>query len=90
MQVTRNESNFVYGDYRLIVELSNDAHWFWDASRDAHGTTSNNVAMCKPSSWKKSITDRPNAAQWAYVQTIPQAVARASVNALNQSQFNEW
>lgn len=80
LQVTRKESNFVYGDYKLIVELSHDARWFWDAKEDAHGTTSNNVAMSKPKRWKDCIVSKPDMAQWTYAQTIPKAVANATLN----------
>lgn len=67
----------MYGDYKLIVELSEDAHWFWRATEDAHGTTSNEVAMNNPVRWKDSIVYKPNTAQWTYAETIPQAVANA-------------
>ena len=70
----------MYGDYKLLVELSQDAHWFWDAMNNAHGTTSNNVAMSRPDNWKDHIVKQPNAAQWTYAQTIPQAVANVSLN----------
>jgi hypothetical protein len=80
LQIQREESNFVYGDYKLIVELSHDAHWFWDATKDAHGTTSNKLAMSKPDRWKKYIAGQPNAAQWTCAQTIPYAVASSASN----------
>ena len=69
----------MYGDYKLLVELSHDAHWFWNPSEDAHGTTSNNVAMSKSESWKEHIKDYPDAAQWTYAKTIPQLMANASL-----------
>jgi hypothetical protein len=47
LQLQRQESNFVYDNYKLIVELFYDAHWFWDASKNAHETTSNLVTLSK-------------------------------------------
>jgi hypothetical protein len=38
--------------------------------------------MSKPLSWKKHIIHCPNAAQWTYAQTIPQAVVRYCTSAL--------
>ena len=78
-QVERHKSNFVYGDYKLIVELSDDAHWFWRATEDVHGTTSNRLAMDRPERWKDCIIQRQNGAQWTFAQTIPKAVADASM-----------
>jgi hypothetical protein len=77
----------VYSDYQLIVELSHDSHWFWNAANDAHGTTSNNLAMSKPDKWRDYITGKPDAAQWSYVQTIPKAVANASIK---QPRVDVW
>ena len=69
----------MYGDFKLIVELSYDAHWFWNAFEDAHGSTSNKLAMRNPKRWKGCIKSHPEDAQWTYAQTIPQAVAAASL-----------
>jgi hypothetical protein len=79
LQVTRKESNFVYGDFKLIVELSHDCHWFWNAFEDAHGSTSNWLAMTNPSNWQSHIKSHPDDAQWTYAQTIPKAVADAAL-----------
>ena len=80
-QVNRKESNFVYTDYRLIVELSHDAQWFWMAARDAHGTTTNRVAMDNPEKWKDAIDRHPDKAQWTSAHTIPLRVAKAAMTA---------
>jgi hypothetical protein len=80
LEVKRNESNFVYYDYKLILELAQDMHWFWRAWIDAHGTTTNNLVMCKPEKWKRYIIKDGEAAQWTSVQTIPRTVANAMQN----------
>jgi hypothetical protein len=70
----------VYGDFKLIVELSHDAHWFWAfwrAESDTHGTSSNKLVMMKLVTWKDGVVSNPNGAQITYAQTIPVAVARA-------------
>ena len=78
LQVTWGKFNFVYGDYKLVVELSEDARWFWNASNDAHGTISNGLIMDGPVRWKDCIVKQPDGGQWTFTQTIPQTVANAA------------
>jgi hypothetical protein len=68
----------VWGNYRLILELNQGSHWFWRSNIDAHGTTTNNIAMRHPGAWKTraQLEDEENA-QWTRVNTIPKAVADA-------------
>jgi hypothetical protein len=60
----------------LILELNEGSHWFWRADVDAHGTTTNMIAMAYPGRWKTTaIRDDGDNAQWTRVSTIPKAVA---------------
>jgi hypothetical protein len=79
--MTRREGNFVWGNHKLIVELNEGTHWFWCADVDAHGTTTNNVAMSYPGKWKASAIcdDEDGIGQWTRVSTIPKAVADATL-----------
>jgi hypothetical protein len=77
-QVKRRESNFVWGNYKLILELNEGTHWFWRANIDAHGTTTNKIPMTYPGRWKSpTLLDEEENAQWTRVNTIPKAVANA-------------
>jgi hypothetical protein len=88
LQIHRKESNFVYSDYKLIVELSYDCHWFWNAAEDAHGTTTNQLTMSKPVRWKDGTIHMLDKAQWTSAQMIPLAVASASLR--NSQPDNIW
>jgi hypothetical protein len=68
----------VWGNYCLVLELNQGSHWFWRSDIDAHGTTTNKVAMRYPGAWKTraQLKDEENA-QWTRVNTIPKAVADA-------------
>ncbi|KAF9521914.1 hypothetical protein CPB83DRAFT_840876 [Crepidotus variabilis] len=41
----RKSSNFFWASHNLLVELSSNAYWFWNASEDEHGTTINHLLM---------------------------------------------
>jgi len=78
-QVHRRESNFVLGNHWVILELNEDSHWFWRANVDAHGTTTNQIAMQHPKKWKApNFLDKEDVAQWTRANTIPKAVADAT------------
>ena len=77
-QIDRTEANFVYGDYKLVVELIEDSHWFWRAYHDAHGTTSSYTVLCNPKTWKQAAKDQPHLGQWTDGHTIPARVADAA------------
>ncbi|KAJ8694135.1 hypothetical protein PTI98_009069 [Pleurotus ostreatus] len=76
-KVPRSESNFVWGDHKLIVELAEGARWIWRASRDRHGSTANSVALSNPNNWRTMCEKDPEACQWTRVSTIPRRVAMA-------------
>ena len=77
-QVKRFESNFVFGNHKVIVELNTGSHWFWRAAVDAHGTTTNMLAMRYPGEWKSALTLKQDRAVWTRATTIPKAVALAA------------
>lgn len=77
-KVHRRESNFVWGNHKLILELNEGTHWFWRANLDAHGTTANKVAMRYPGKWKTpALLKQEEIAQWTRANTIPKAVGDA-------------
>ena len=74
----RRESNFIWGNHQVILQLNEGTHWFWRAHIDSHGTTANQVAMKHSGQWKTpEFLDREDNAQWTRVNTIPKAVADA-------------
>jgi hypothetical protein len=78
-EVGRRESNFVWGNHKLILQLNKGSHWFWRADIDAHGTTTNKLVMTHPGRWKTAaILEEDEMAQWTRVNTIPKAVADAT------------
>ncbi|KAF7426598.1 hypothetical protein PC9H_008967 [Pleurotus ostreatus] len=76
-KVPRSESNFVWGDHKLIVELAEGARWIWRASQDRHGSTANSVALSNPDNWRTMCKKDPEACQWTRVSTIPRRVVMA-------------
>ena len=68
-QVKSHESNFVYTSHALVIELAEEAYWFWNAPYDAHGSTLNNLALSHPRSYHGYVTlERAyNRAQWTRV-----------------------
>jgi len=77
-EVKRHEKNFYWSSHRLIVELKEQAHWFWDASKDEHGTTigSDDIKDEKhkpPTS--AFVRDHLEDAQLTRVSVLPKAVA---------------
>jgi hypothetical protein len=76
--VHRDESNFVFGNHKVILQLNQGSHWFWRANIDMHGTTTNKVAMQHPCKWKTpEFLENADIAQWTHVNTIPKAVVGA-------------
>ena len=65
----------------MILELNKGTHWFWRADVDAHGTTTNMIAMAYPGRWKTTAIndDEGDNSQWTRVSTIPKAVADATL-----------
>jgi hypothetical protein len=60
--------------------LNEGTQWFWRANLDAHGTTTNQVVMRHPGKWKTpEKLDEGENAQWTRVNTIPKAVADATL-----------
>ena len=77
-KVERHEKNFYWSSHRLILELEEQAHRFWDASNDEHGTTigSNDIngEICVlPTS--AFVRDHIEDAQLTWVSVLPKAVA---------------
>jgi hypothetical protein len=54
-------------------------YWFWNAPKDAHGTTQNSLSLQHPKSYKKYINKKgqKELAQWTRVFVIPHAVREA-------------
>src|ERR1700723_635316 len=77
IKVKDDESSFVYGDYKLLVEMEADMHWIWEARRSLQGTTVNRVAGERPKYWKTWAKKHPDAAQWTRVNVISHQVAMA-------------
>jgi hypothetical protein len=79
VQIPRNESNFVWTSHNLVVELDHMTYWFWNAPKDAHGTTQNALSLRHPKSYKKYINKpgQKERAQWTRVFVIPTAVGDA-------------
>jgi hypothetical protein len=76
-QVKRHESNFVWCSHSLVLELAENAIWFWDAPADKHGTTMNSLALHHPKSYKSFITKEPERAQWTRACVMTHAVMAA-------------
>ena len=55
----------------MILELNEGTHWFWRADIDAHGSTTNVIAMAYPGRWKTTAIndDDGDNAQWTRVST---------------------
>lgn len=45
LKVPCTESNFVWTDYKLIVELTEVSHWYWNVPHDLHDATMNVVNL---------------------------------------------
>lgn len=78
LQVKRDESNFVYASWKLIVELEDQAHWIWDARSDLHGTTLNRLCASQPGSWKRYAHKHPDKGQWSRANVITKAATAAA------------
>jgi hypothetical protein len=80
-QVKRHESNFVFTSHALIIELAEQAYWFWNAPEDAHGSTLNDLALQHPRSYHGYVTleTADNRAQWTRVQVMPHRVVAANI-----------
>ena len=81
-QVKRHESNFVFASRALVIELTNQAYWFWNAQDDAHGSTFNDLALRHPRSYRRYVTleKADNKAQWTRVLVMPHTVVAANLN----------
>lgn len=81
MQILRHESNFMWAEFKLVLELAQDSFWFWDACKHAHGTTMNHIAMHHRQSHEKyfRVKDARDAAQWTRVLTLPEAVGKSNL-----------
>lgn len=76
----------MYTSHGVIVELNHLSWWFWNAPLDAHGTTTNSLALKHPASYKEFITNQEaeDHAQWTRVFVMPHAV----VGAVTQMESN--
>jgi len=61
----------------LIAELDKNTFWFWNAPKDQHGTTMNNLALKYSKSYKTYATSKPDWAQWTRVAVMTHAVMAA-------------
>ena len=78
-KIQRDQSNFVWTSHRLLVEMTENTHWYWDASRDHHGTTAGKLTLDNPGSnlSQTFITKFANDAQWTKASTFPKKVVEA-------------
>jgi len=60
-----------------VVELAENTFWFWNAPKDEHGTTMNDLALRHPKSYKGYISTEPDRAQWTRVSVMTHAVMAA-------------
>ena len=61
------------------MELEEQAHWFWDAPKDEHGTTLNQLVLGHPTNYRSYAAD-PEAShrgQWTRVFVMPRRVTAA-------------
>lgn len=81
-QVKRHESNFVYASHGLVVELADQAYWFWNAPDDAHGSTLNQLALRHPRSYRGyvKLEQADTRAQWTRVLVMPHTVVAANLS----------
>ena len=66
----------------LVVELADQAYWFWNAPEDAHGSTLNHLALRHPWSDRGYVKseDADTRAQWTRVLVMPHAVVGANLS----------
>jgi len=71
-QVLDNESNFVYAEYKVILDLDVNTHFVWNAPCDLHGTTMNCIFAKQPKLWKTFTRSLKNAdlAQWSHTNVL--------------------
>ncbi|GLB45607.1 hypothetical protein LshimejAT787_2400650 [Lyophyllum shimeji] len=77
-QVKRDESNFVFHSHGVVVEMAEGMYWFWNAPKDFHGTTINEVALQRPKTYQKYMSTAPNRAQWTRATVLTSAVVAAA------------
>jgi hypothetical protein len=87
-QVKRHESNFVYASHALVVELADQAYWFWNAPDDAHGSTLNDLALRHPRSYRSYVASEKaeGRAQWTRVLVMPHTVVAANL----RKEADDW
>jgi hypothetical protein len=78
-KIQRDTSNFVYTSHGLLVEMTENTHWFWDASRDHHGTTLGKLTLENTRQHLSSsfMTKFADEAQWTRASTFPTRVVEA-------------
>jgi hypothetical protein len=71
----------VWTSHNLIVELNDQTFWYWNAPKDAHGTTQNMLALTNPKKYQRFITHSKykDQAQWTRVFVMPHAVVEAAL-----------
>ena len=77
-KVNRHEKNFYWASHDLILELKEQAHWFWDGSKDEHGTTIGSDDFKDEESKPPTsafVRDHLEDAQLTRVSVLPKAVA---------------
>ena len=70
--VLDDESNFVYAQFKVILDLDVDTHFIWNAPCHLHGTTMNRVFANDPKLWKTFARSLANAplAQWSHANVL--------------------
>ncbi|KIM78117.1 hypothetical protein PILCRDRAFT_90844 [Piloderma croceum F 1598] len=82
-QILDNESNFVYTEYKVILDLDVNTHFVWNAPHDLHGTTMNRIFTKQPKLWKTFAKSLANTdlAQWACADVFMHNAVRSASKA---------
>ncbi len=60
--------------HKIVMELTEGAHWYWDMMHDHHGTTMNKTILSNNGRISQFASNHPDEAQWMYVTTLPHAI----------------
>ncbi|KDQ05891.1 hypothetical protein BOTBODRAFT_49657 [Botryobasidium botryosum FD-172 SS1] len=85
-QISRDEANFVYVSYRLVIESAPGMLWWWDGADCLHGTTWSRVMIEKGKtkkgfSWPKLAKNAPEQGQWTMVDVVTSCLLAAAKRA---------
>ncbi|KAG1844679.1 hypothetical protein F4604DRAFT_1688995 [Suillus subluteus] len=89
--VLDDESNFVYAEFKVILDLDVDTHFIWNAPNDLHGTTMNRVFSKQPKSWKTFTQSLANVdlAQWSQANVLTHKAVSSGLRGGGNQQGDE-